>query len=152
MRYALLVPIVMALFVGASSVRADLQLVPVDAVNPPADFSKTFAISIKKSTDLRTITISYASRPEQKITSTYADGTKVERYADGVLEGSQILVANEDGRNILTAPLRFRKERDGRTSASITLQKGLANRTRVRLFIPFRPNGFCYEIHFNKVK
>ena len=152
MRYSRFFPILAVLLVAASPARADLQIVEVDAVAPPADFGKTFAISIKKQADRRTITISYASRPEKKISIGYNDGTRVDRYEDGVVEETEILVSDEHGREILTAPLRFQKERDGRTSTSITLQENLVKRTSVRLFIPFSVDGFCYEIHFKNVK
>jgi hypothetical protein len=152
MRYSLLVPILVVLSFAVSSARADLQLTPVDAVNPPADFAKTFAISIKKQADRRTITISYKSRPEQKTMTMFADGTKAEHYDEGVVEEAEIIFADENGRDILTAPLQFSKGPAGRTSASINLQENLAKRTSVRLFIPVHIDGFCYEIHFRNVK
>ncbi len=59
----LLLAVILAVAVS-TSIRADIQVVPVEVINTPAKFAE-FTVDIKKNHDRRIVTISYSSQREQ---------------------------------------------------------------------------------------
>ncbi|BDS05390.1 hypothetical protein NT6N_04300 [Oceaniferula spumae] len=144
--------ILLASIAGMTSAPADMESVTVDAANPPKGFSDTFDISIKKDGDLRTVTISYASRPEVKETSHYRDGKKVDRYVDRVVESAQVVLLDSKVGRVLSAPLKFTKTRAGKTSMTCEVHESFLRQARIEIYIPAAINGFRYGIHFKNAK
>lgn len=142
-----LVVAVWALF-AASPCRADLIVVAVDALRPPEAFSKTFDVSVACDRGSCRLTVAYASQPEQLVRVTYADGEKLEYYAEGVVERATVVLLGDGGRRSMEAPVRLSKTRGGRSSATLAVEEALLGRLRFELYVR-KPTGMlCYEITF----
>lgn len=131
---------------------ASLIKVTVDVMNPPAGFSKVFAIDIKHENNLCIITISYDSELKEKISEKLPDGYIIEYYTEGGIQACHLLLYNDQNILILTAPVYFKKGHAGRSSACIIIQKDLLKLFKLQIYIPVMIESFCYELHFNNVE
>ena len=125
----------------------DLIMEPVDAFNLTEKFTRLFKPRVETRHGSRYIAVSYVSSPESKNVTQYADGTKIESYSEGVVSQAWYTLSDDKGQVLLSAEMHFKKERDGNSVASVTIQDECLCRLSI-FIIPDGIEQYCHEIYF----